>query len=307
MGDIKPDTKAILDSKIRPAYEDDYKHLPVFSFDKLNSYRLCPLLYHLRYHEGRAYSFPLDDGLDAICRLVLHEKADLIRASCPVDYDCLREVLQNGNGEIPGIAHIKRRYFDKWFEYGKRTKMSYADKMDMFDKVLHTEMLSKGWSPMLVDYQFDYVYGNRAIISDRFDRVDISDYGYYKIVSYSVSSIPCQEKRAVTSMRMALQAFGLYRLLGALPSACEHSYFLIGKKVPALTSGWDKRITRELDGLLDKIEASEQSCVWKPCVSPMCTICPYAGTRVTVNGEEKECQEFPFDINGERKKWIMYL
>lgn len=132
---------------------------------------------------------------------ILHKGLELKGISkmkgLPVDYEYLKNVVENGSTEesdkdkeyIPGTSDIMMRYFEEWFKEDERTEMCYNDKMKIYFKdVLPMRMEDPEWKVVGTEVPFEMVYDERCIVHGFIDRIDknVTD-GHLKVIDYKSS------------------------------------------------------------------------------------------------------------------------
>ena len=302
--------------RIRSVTEED-KDLPVFSYSKLDTFRNCPMQYRLKYVEKKR---PEDDTslaleLGSLCHAILERKGLALVSGGTVDYDALNESLLNGvtdtnektKESLPGIKQLKRKYFDEWYVSDNASGATYEDKMKMFDKVLHSEMEGSEWVPTYFEKSFEFVWDNRAIIKGFIDRID-TKHGQYKTIDYKTSKKVFDQSKLSTSLQFGIYALAILKEFGQLPVESEYRFILIDDSQYALTKGWEKRLTKALDKLLDDIEGNENKKVFAPKPTPLCYYCDYCVNNSRATVYRQECDYYSlwtptqktFEVN---RKW----
>ena len=304
--------------RIRPVTEEDRKNLPVFSYSKLEVFKNCPLQYRYKYIEKK-YSQDTSIALElgSLCHYVLERKGHMIVNGEVIDYELLNDLLVNGvketdektKEELIGVAQLKRKYFEVWYEADNASGTSYDEKMKLFDKVLHEEMEESEWKPTYFEMPFEFVWDNKVIIKGFIDRIDTKDTEkgetQYRTVDYKTSKKVYEQSKLATSLQ-----FGVYALnkFGVLPVESEYRFILIDDKQFALTKGWENRLIKALDKVFGDIEASEKKEVFVPKPSPLCHWCNFCQTNPEATIYRNECEYFSkwtpnqktFEVN---KKW----
>lgn len=307
--------------RIRPVTEEDRTKLPVFSYSKLEVFKNCPLQYRYKYIEKK-YSQDTSIALElgSLCHYVLERKGHMIVNGEVVDYELLNDLLTNGvkktdektKEELIGVAQLKRKYFETWYEADNASGASYDEKMKLFDKVLHEEMEETEWKPTYFEMPFEFVWDNKVIIKGFIDRIDTKDTEggetQYKTVDYKTSKKIYEQNRLATSLQFGIYALAILIKFGALPVESEYRFILIDDKQFALTKGWENRLIKALDKVFGDIEASEKKEVFVPKPSPLCHWCNFCQTNPEATIYRNECEYFSkwtpnqktFEVN---KKW----
>lgn len=307
--------------RIRPVTEEDRKNLPVFSYSKLEVFKNCPLQYRYKYIEKK-YSQDTSIALElgSLCHYVLERKGHMIVNGEVIDYELLNDLLTNGvketdektKEELIGVAQLKRKYFETWYEADNASGASYDEKMKLFDKVLHEEMEESEWKPTYFEMPFEFVWDNKVIIKGFIDRIDTKDTEegetQYRTVDYKTSKKVYEQSKLATSLQFGVYALAILNRFGVLPVESEYRFILIDDKQFALTKGWENRLIKALDKVFGDIEASEKKEVFVPKPSPLCHWCNFCQTNPEATIYRNECEYFSkwtpnqktFEVN---KKW----
>ncbi len=307
--------------RIRPVTEEDRKNLPVFSYSKLEVFKNCPLQYRYKYIEKK-YSQDTSIALElgSLCHCVLERKGHMIVNGEVIDYELLNDLLANGvketdektKEELIGVAQLKRKYFETWYEADNASGASYDEKMKLFDKVLHEEMEESEWKPTYFEMPFEFVCDNKVIIKGFIDRIDTKDTEegetQYRTVDYKTSKKVYEQSKLATSLQFGVYALAILNKFGVLPVESEYRFILIDDKQFALTKGWENRLIKALDKVFGDIEASEKKEVFVPKPSPLCHWCNFCQTNPEATIYRNECEYFSkwtpnqktFEVN---KKW----
>lgn len=306
--------------RIRPVTEED-KKLPVFSYSKLEVFKNCPLQYRYKYIEKK-YSQDTSIALElgSLCHYVLERKGHMIAKQETVDYELLNDLLMNGvketdektKEELIGVAQLKRKYFETWYEADNASGASYEEKIKIFNKVLHEEMEETEWNPTYFEMPFEFVWDNKVIIKGFIDRIDIkhTEEGgtQYRTVDYKTSKKAYEQNKLAISLQFGVYALAILNKFGVLPIESEYRFILIDDKQYALTKGWENRLIKALDKVFGDIEASEKKEVFVPKPSPLCHWCNFCQTNPEATIYRNECEYFSkwtpnqktFEVN---KKW----
>lgn len=307
--------------RIRPVTEEDRKNLPVFSYSKLEVFKNCPLQYRYKYIEKK-YSQDTSIALElgSLCHYVLERKGHMIVNGEVIDYELLNNLLANGvketdektKEELIGVAQLKRKYFETWYEADNASGASYDEKMKLFDKVLHEEMEESEWKPTYFEMPFEFVWDNKVIIKGFIDRIDTKDTEegeiQYRTVDYKTSKKVYEQNKLATSLQFGVYALAILNRFGVLPVESEYRFILIDDKQFALTKGWENRLIKALDKVFGDIEVSEKKEVFVPKPSPLCYWCNFCQTNPEATIYRNECEYFSkwtpnqktFEVN---KKW----
>lgn len=287
---------------VRPVTDKDREKLPVFSYSKMDTYKSCPYQYDLKYNQKKyTNDTSLALELGSLLHYVLEQKGKMLKTLL-VDYQKLAQYMEAGVMEVDektkdyllGIHDLRRKYFETWYAPDNASGMNYDEKLQVFDKVLKTEMEKSGeddWEPVWFEYQFEFVWNDRAIIKGFIDRVD-HKHGQYRTVDYKTSKKVYDSSKLATSLQFGVYALALYNDFGVLPVESQYRFILLDETQKALTKGWEKRLIKALNGLFDKIEENEKSGIWKPSASPLCHWCNFCEHNPDAHEFKSECEYY---------------
>ena len=296
---------------VRPVTEEDREKLPVFSYSKMEVYKNCPYQYDLKYNQKKFTddtSIALELG--SLLHYVLEQKGRMLNRNTGsifdppyVNYEWLNELILNGVTEIDektkenilGIKELKKKYFETWYEKDNASGMTYDDKMQVFNKVLHDEMewtLENGfWRPHLFEHPFEFVWDNRVIIKGFIDRIDKKE-NEYRTIDYKTSKKVYDPSKLSTSLQFGIYALAIYKDFGVLPSESNYRFILLDETQSALTKGWEKRLIKALTGIFDKIDADTKSNIWEPKPSPLCHWCNFCTHNPNAYEYKNDCEYY---------------
>ena len=289
-----------IQNKIRKVTKDD-KSLPMFSYSKLDTYKQCPYRYKMKYVDGKTTDdTTLALELGSLCHYVLEQKGRMLYDNGQGDYEKLHYILQHGTTEtdektkecLLGINELKKKYYETWYTPDNASDMTYEDKMSIFNDVLKNEMSEGEWLPTYFEYPFIFVYNNRIIIKGFIDRIDINSRGEYRTVDYKTSKKVYDSSKLSTSMQFGIYALAILSDFGTLPVESIYRFILIDAVQHALTKGWEGRLARALDKLIDAIEADEMSKTFVPKPTPLCYWCNYCSQNPQAKEYKRECQYY---------------
>ena len=273
----------LLKDYVRPVRKEDGGILPVFSYSKIDTYRNCPYQFDLKYNQGK-YSSDTSIALEigSLLHYVLEQKGKALVTGQKIDYDLLNNIVQDGTKKIdektkeqlPGIKELKKKYWEIWHVPDSEGR-TYDQKLELFDKVLHTEMEENdGWVPYLFEYPFEFVWHDRVIVKGFIDRIDQKS-GEFRTVDYKTSKKSYDSSKLATSLQFGIYALGILNEFGVLPTESMYRFILLNDIQKALTKGWEKRLIKVLDGIFDKIDDDSKSGTWFPKASPLCHWCNF--------------------------------
>lgn len=289
----------LLKDKVRRVTEED-KNLPVFSYSKIDLYKNCPFSYDLKYNQKKHTSdTSIALELGSLCHLVLELKGRSLVQGEQTDYNKLNKIIKEGYLEtnektqevLLGTNELKKKYFDVWWEECSASHMTYDEKMQVFDKVLHEEMENTEWTPYLFEYPFEFVWDNKVVIKGFIDRIDIKD-GEYRTVDYKTSKKVYDQKKLATSLQFGIYALAILNDFDKLPIESMYRFILIDEEQKALTLGWEKRLIKALDKVFNAIESNEKENIWKPSPSPLCHWCNYCVTNPNAKDFKNDCEYY---------------
>lgn len=289
----------ILKDLVRSVTEEDRGKLPVFSYSKMEVYKNCPYQYDLKYNQGK-YSSDTTIALElgSLLHYVLEQKGKSLAFGQLIDYEKLIEIICNGTQEtdektkeqLLGVSNLKKKYWEIWSVPDSEGR-TYDQKLELFDKVLHSEMEDDDWSAYLFEHPFEFVWNNRVIIKGFIDRIDQKD-GEFRTVDYKTSKKVYSSSQLATSLQFGIYALAILNEFGKLPVESLYRFILLDDSQTALTKGWEKRLIKALDGIFDKIDADKASGVWVPKSSPLCFWCNFCRTNPSAHEFKNECEYY---------------
>lgn len=285
---------------IRQVEETDSDLLSV-SYSKLDLEDSCNHRYYLRYEKGnysKESSLPLELG--TICHKVCEMKSRAIMEGDDVDYELLQRVLNEGTCEstdksseyIPGVDILKKKYFEEWNAPDDKSGMTYDQKISVFlEDVLPAISEDLDWQPIAVEQPFKFVYDNRVIISGFIDRVDgLMEDGKLaavRVVDYKTSKKVYDEAKLKTPLQMFIYAMACYQLYGLLPVEYVYHFILLSEMQCACSKGYEKRGINKLNRILDNIDLTKASGVYKPNPTPLCYWCEFCESNPAIKSDIK--------------------
>lgn len=281
---------------VRPVTEEDKKKLPTYSHSKLEVYENCPYRYSLQYEQGkRSNETTLALELGTLAHKV-YENASQMWKEGVINYNDLKFLLEYGDTDekISGIKDLSKKYFEEWYEPDSEGH-TYSWKMGQFDKGLHEYMDSFGynnWVPFKEEYDFEFVFNNRAIIHGFIDAILINTEGDMKTVDFKTSKKPFPDNKIPTSQQFSIYCMGMLNDFGKLPIQCDYKFILLNQEQNALTSGFGKRIVKKLNTVLDNIDKNGESGVYIPSPCPLCWFCPYNKNNPKNKDFKNECEYY---------------
>lgn len=290
------------EGKVRAVTEADRGVLPRLSYSGLEVFKNCPYQFNLKYGEKKyTKETTLALELGSLCHLILELKCNYIKAGKHVDYDYLHFILKYGSIDtnektkehILGVDELKRKYFEEWYEPDNVSGMTYEEKMEVFEKVLKEEMNHASvWHPIYAELPFEFVYKDRVIFNGFIDRVDINIFGGFRVTDYKTSKKQFESAKVVTSLQFGIYAMAIYQEFGQIPVSFLYRFILIDEDQMAMTSGWEKRLEKTLDNLLDKIDKCKKSGIWLPKPSPLCYFCSYCRNNPKAHEFQNDCEYY---------------
>ena len=291
---------------VRPVTEEDKKKLPTYSHSKLEVYENCPYRYSLQYEQGkRSNETTLALELGTLAHKV-YENASQMWKEGIVNYEDLKFLLEYGdtNEKISGIKDLSKKYFEEWYEPDSEGH-TYSWKMGQFDKGLHGYMDSfsyNNWIPFKEEYDFEFVFNNRAIIHGFIDAILINSEGDLRCLDYKTSKRVFDKNKIPTSQQFSIYCMGMLNDFGKLPVQCDYKFILLNQEQNALTSGFGKRIVKKLNTVLDNIDKNGESGVYIPSPTPLCAWCNYSSTNPKAIQYKGECEYYSLWTPTE-KRW----
>lgn len=271
---------------LEEAYE---KGLPKFSYSKLDKYVQCPMNYKHKYVDGNyVTSDAIHLDLGNIAHKVLEIKYRNTIDGVENDYDNLINIFKVGIAEdtdkdkgkmLLGLRAIKDKYGEEaLLELNKKSELSYADKIRTFYNYIKNDKLEDDWKPLAVEVNFEFVYEDRCIIHGFIDRVDINNDGEIRVVDYKSSNKIYEDKDLKTPLQMMIYTLACEQLYGKTPIMHMYDMIFLDVKQLACSKGYYKRGVKKLNGILDSIEESERTGIYKPKPTPLCHWCDFSET-----------------------------
>ena len=298
--------------KVRSVTEADRDTLPRLSYSGLETFRNCEYQYNLKYGEKKyTKETTLALELGSLCHLILELKCNYIKEGKPVDYDYLHFILKYGSVDtnektkehILGVDELKRKYFEEWYEPDNASGMTYAEKMEVFEKVISEEMNDTSiWHPIYAELPFEFVYKDRVIFNGFIDRVDINIYGSFRCLDYKTSKAPFPANKVVTSLQFGIYAMAIYQEFGQIPVSFLNRFILIDENQKAMTTGWERRLEKTLDNALNKMDKNKKSGIWLPKPSALCHWCNFSNTNPKAYEFKGDCEYYSL-WTPENKVW----
>ena len=291
---------------IRPVTDEDRVTIPTYSHSKLEVYENCPYRYSLQYEQGkRSNETTLALELGIICHRV-YEICSQMWKEGKVNYEDLKFLLEYGDTDekISGIKDLSKKYFEEWFEPDSEGH-TYSWKMSQFDKGLHDYIDSfsyNGWIPFKEEYDFEFVFNNRAIIHGFIDSILINSEGNFKCIDYKTSKKIFPDNKIPTSQQFGIYCMGMLNDFGNIPLQCDYRFILLNQEQNALTNGFGKRIVKKLNNMMDKIDKCGKDGIWTPSPSPLCYWCGYSSTNPKAIQYKTECDYYSLWTPTD-KKW----
>lgn len=291
----------LLKNYVRPVREEDRGVLPVFSYSKMEVYKNCPYQFDLKYNQGK-YSSDTSIALElgSLLHYVLEQKGKALKEEDKlVDYESLNEIILNGTSEtdektkdvLPGVNALKKKYWEIWNVPDSEGR-TYDQKLEIFDKVLHTEMEEDdGWKPYKFEHPFEFVWNDRVILKGFIDRIDLKD-GSIRTVDYKTSKKVYDSSKLSTSLQFGIYALAILNEFAVLPEENVYRFILLDETQKALTKGWEKRLIKALDGIFDKIDADNKSGVWVPKATPLCHWCNFCPHNPDAKEYKHDCEYY---------------
>jgi hypothetical protein len=171
--------------------------------------------------------------------------------------------------------------------------MTYEDKMQVFDKVLHKEMEEddNGWKPYLFEHPFEFVWNDRVILKGFIDRVDRRG-DDFRTLDYKTSKKVYNSSQLATSLQFGIYTLAILNEFGVLPEESIYRFILLDETQKALTKGWEKRLIKALNGVFDKIDTDNQSGIWVPKPTPLCHWCNFCSHNPDAKEYKYDCEYY---------------
>ena len=292
----------VFSNYIRNVTEEDRENLPRLSYSSLEVFKNCPYQFNMKYNEKkRANETTLALELGSILHKVLEELGKYYINNTTPNFEELEFILHYGvtdtdektKEQLLGIDDLKRKYFEEWFEKDNASGMDYSQKMNIFKTVLKKEMTDQSvWHPLYTELPFEFVYKDRAIFIGFIDRVDINGDGDYKTIDYKSSKKIYDKSKTTTSLQFGIYALAILNMFGKLPIEFEYRFITIDQVQTAMTSGWEKRLEKQIDKTLDNIDKCKETGIWIPSPTPLCHWCYASNTNPKAVQYKNECEYY---------------
>lgn len=280
----------ILRPYIRSVTEEDKKKLPKFSYSKMEVFKNCPYQYDKKYNgKMRTDDTSIALELGSLCHYVLEMKGKMLKDK--VDYDFLKNIEIYGAEGMLGTKDLKKKYWEEWYVGDNASGMTYEDKMKVFDKIVHTEMETDEWTPFLFEHNFEFVWNDRCIIHGFIDRVDKHE-GEFRVIDYKTSKKSYDQSKLSTSLQFGIYCLAILNEFDQLPIESMYRFILIDESQYALTRGWEKRLIKAIEKILDSVDLMEKEGVWSPKPCPLCYWCNFSNTNPNATKYKKECDYY---------------
>lgn len=292
----------LLKQKIRPVIETD-TYLPIFSHSRLECFENCPRKYFYQYMKKMSSdesSISLEFG--TLLHRVLEEKG---RTLNNLDHNKLNNILYDGveSEEILGINDLKKKYWEVWDNKDSEGR-NYNDKLDIFLNVLNKEMEQETiWEPYRFEQYFEFVYDNKVIFRGFIDRIDKNEDGHFRVIDYKTSKKTYEQKKLSTSQQFALYAMAILLEFNELPIEYLYKFICLDEQQTALTIGWESRIIKKLDKILEKIDKMTKEDSFSPKPSPLCAFCSFSRTNPNAKKYRYECEYYSNWTPNDRKNF----
>ena len=292
----------MFDEYVRSVTKEDRIKLPRLSYSGMEQFKNCPYAYDLKYNKKLyANDKTLALELGSLLHYVLEQRIKYIINDKPIDYDILIDILNNGVIEtdektkehILGLGELKRKYFEEWYEPDNKSGMDYNQKMKVFQKALYHEMEDTSeWRPAYVELPFEFVYKDRVIFNGFIDRIDLNSNGEFRVIDYKSSKTGYDNIKLSTSLQFGVYALAICQMFGKLPIEFLYRFVLIDETQKAMTKGWERRLEKALDKILDGIEKDKKTGypVPKPC--PLCAWCSFSITNPKAKQYKDKCEYY---------------
>ena len=152
-------------------------------------------------------------------------------------------------------------------------------------------MEDSDWQPWLFEQEFHFVYKDRVHIKGFIDRIDKHD-DKLRVIDYKTSKKIYDETKNKTAQQMAIYNMALLCMFDKVATENLYRFIFIDAEQYALSSGWENRICKKLDKILDQIDECQSSGIYAPHPTPLCHFCSYCITNSEATKYKNECQYY---------------
>jgi len=262
------------------------------SYSSISLFQNCPRQYKLKYIDG---NYTDTSTLALELGTLLHKILELKYSK---SNDDLNNVLENGYPEehIAGLKELKDKYFEDYITTGRKSGLTYNQKLEIFKPRLTTDIYNLGeeWQVFNCELPFEIEYDKDIIITGKIDRVDVNTKtGDYRVIDYKSSDAVYNDRELNNALQMYIYSLAIQHIYGKTPVEYIYDFILLGKQAYALAKkNYKTTMYKKLDGLITDLKENYKTTEFKPKPSPLCYWCPY-NTQSCVNDvEHKNLCEF---------------
>jgi ATP-dependent helicase/DNAse subunit B len=251
-------------------------HIRPQSYSSISLFQNCPRQYKLKYLDGNytdSSTLPLELGT------LLHKVLEL-KYSGDVSAD-LADILENGYAEehILGLKVLKDKYFEDYIATGRKSGLTYNQKIEIFKPRLTTDIYNLGeeWKVLACELPFEIQYDKDIVITGKIDRVDINiKNGNLRVIDYKSSDAVYNDRDLNNALQMYIYSLAIQYLYDKTPVEYIYDFILLGEQAYALTKkNYKTTMQKKLDGLIAELKENYKSFEFKPKPSPLCYWCPF--------------------------------
>lgn len=250
------------------------------SYSSLSLLKQCPYRYYLHYiQRERAETKSIALEIGNLCHKIMENKY----LGSNID---LQKELYSGypdDEEIKGLDTIQKEYFDEWLTAGRKSGLTYEEKIKTFKKKIDEPINNAEWEAIGCEVPFEIEYDGLTIVG-KIDRIDRNKNGDYKVTDYKTSDAVYDEKDLRAPLQMLIYALAIKDMYGRYPIDFEYDFILLGEKAKAMTDtkSIEKGI-KNLDKIIDLRNELYKGKLFIPKASPLCYWCDYC-----CNGDKKD-------------------
>ena len=260
------------------------RHTRKESYSSLSLFSQCPYNYYLKYVKGN-YSdkstIPLEIG--SLIHGVMEEKKrpdNFLQKEKLLELFKTGKKCENAMDSFIGIEEIQDKYLEDFLKAGRKSGLTYNQKLTHFHKRIDNEdengvwEKDREWNTLAVEFPFE-IKCHGVSICGKIDLVEINKEGRLRITDYKTSDTCFEESKLKSPLQMYIYALACKQYFNKYPVEFVYDLILLGRYQYAMGDNWEKLGERELKRIIGKLLVAyetEEFCV-KP--SPLCYWCVY--------------------------------